>query len=42
MICICVTKARAKSSFYWSVMHYQVTFEWHSGRGSETIIMKAI
>ena len=26
----------AKSLLHWSVIHYQVTFEWHSGRGLET------
>ena len=32
--------SHAKSSLQWSVIHYQVTFECPSGRGSETSIAR--
>ena len=35
----CGTMSHAMSSLHWSDIHYQVTFEWHSGRGSETSIV---
>ena len=31
--------SHAKSSLNWPVIHYQVTFERHSGRGSEMSIV---
>ena len=33
---MCGTMSHAKALLHWSVIHYQVTFEWQSGRGSET------
>ena len=33
---VCGTMSHAKMSLYWSVIHYQMTFERHSGCGSET------
>ena len=33
---VCGTMSCAKSSLHWSVVRYQVTFKWQSGRGSET------
>ena len=30
--------SRAKQSLYWSVIHYQVTFECHSRHASETSV----
>ena len=27
------TMSHAKSSLHWSVIHYQMTFEWHTGCG---------
>ena len=33
-----VTMAHAKMQLHWSVMHYQMTFEWHSGCGFERFI----
>ena len=33
---VCWTMSHAKLSLYWSVIYYQMTFEGHSGRGSET------
>ena len=30
---VCGTMSRAMSSLHWSLIHYQVTYEWHSGRG---------
>ena len=35
---LCGTMSRAKSSLFWSVVHYQVTFELNHRRGSETVI----
>ena len=35
---VCGTVSHAKSSLHWSVIHYQLTFDWHSGRGSEMSI----
>ena len=32
---VCETMPCAKSSLHWSIIHYQVTWEWHSGRGLE-------
>ena len=29
------TMSRAKLSLHLSVLHYQMTFEWYSGRGSD-------
>ena len=34
---VCGTMSCAKL-LHWSVIHYQMTFEWHSGRGLETSI----
>ena len=34
--------SHAKSSVHWSVIHYQVTFERNSGRGSETFIQVVV
>ena len=34
---VCVTMSHAKL-LHWSVLHNQVTFEWHSGHGLETSI----
>ena len=39
---VCETRSHAKSSLHWSVKHYQVTFEWHSGRGLETSFITPI
>ena len=35
---VCGTMACAKMSLLWSVIHYQMTFEWNSGCGLETSI----
>ena len=32
---VCRTMSRAKLLPHWSVIHYHVTFEWHSGHGLE-------
>ena len=39
---VCGTMSHAKSSLHWSVIHNQVTFEWHSGCGSERSILYQI
>ena len=36
---LCRTMLHAKSLLHWSVIHYQVTFEWHFGCDSETSIL---
>ena len=35
---VCENMSHAKLSLHWSVIHYQVAFEWHSGCGSKTSI----
>ena len=35
---VCGTMSPAELSFHWSVIYYQMTFEWHTGHGSETSI----
>ena len=32
--------SHAKMLLHWSVIHYQMTFEWHSGYGFETSIKR--
>ena len=32
----CGTMSHAKLLLHWSVIHYQMTFEWHDGCGLET------
>ena len=34
--------SHAKLSLQWSVKHYQVTFEGHSGRGSEMYVLNQL
>ena len=36
---VCETMSHAKLSLHWSAIHYQVTFEWCFGHGSETSIL---
>ena len=36
---VCETMSHVQYSLHWSVIHYQVTFERHSGPGSETPII---
>ena len=40
-ILLVVLYSRAKSSLHWSVIHYHVTVELQSGRGSDTTIIKS-
>ena len=40
-MCDFVFGSMAKLSLHLSVIHYQVIFEWHSGRGLETPIGQA-
>ena len=35
---VCGTMSQAKVSLHWSVIPYQITFEWHSECGLETSI----
>ena len=35
---VCGTTSHAKMLLHWIVIHYQMTFEWHSRCGSETSI----
>ena len=36
---VCGTISHAKLWLQWSVLHYQMTLEWHSGHGSEMSII---
>ena len=36
---VCETISSATSSLLWSIIHYQLTFEWHTVRGSEMYIV---
>ena len=35
---VCGTMSHAKLLLHWSILHYQVTFEWHSGCGLDMSI----